>query len=366
MMAGVREALNAAGERCTDEVEARWMQEEHPLLLVAALLSPKYVSDFRRRIELSTQLTGAHMAYFVVAYFIKYISDDCEGLDAAAMRWIRGDIAQERFCTPGVLWSLLRESDDPGLRKLATLAEFVGSLPVTTADCERLFSEFSYIQSKTRNRLAPGKVYRLSQVKRHIKKQHWDKTVRKNKKKRRVLEPAERPRATDSPVSLPRRGNIVDQMSDEDEATFEREGLPAEGAGMMEQQLQEQVEPQQEHEQGHRSAPQPVLSAGNAMQVYVEMIEDEEEGQQQEEPRRNLTTDQIAAEVASMKHSTGEQFRADHPFPADDFNDTNYPQQPRQFPGLRGWKIRLGELFRQGRNLPQLPHLPELLRPFVD
>eukprot|EP00918_Siedleckia_nematoides_P022658 GHVU01048796.1.p1 GENE.GHVU01048796.1~~GHVU01048796.1.p1 ORF type:complete len:815 (+),score=112.47 GHVU01048796.1:107-2551(+) len=354
MMASMRETLHAAGEVYSEVVELRWTLEEQPILLVAALLSTKYVADFRRRIQQSSQLTASHMAYFVVGYYKKFIGDDTSGLDSGALRWVKGEVKQEAFCSPDCLWSLLRDGDDPGLQKLATIAEFVGSLPATTADVERLFSEFSYIHNKQRNRLGPAKVHYLSQVKRQIKKQQWDKETRKRKNRRRILQPVERARVAQPGQVSARIPIVAEHVSEDEAAVAECQPVPN-GYGVVEVQG---LEP-------HRQE-----SSGEAMQVVVELMEENEDEawpqEPQAEPQANLSTEEIAAEVASATHSTGEDFRWDNPFPRNGANDKNYPQQPRRFPGSRGWRIRLGELFRQGRDLPSLPELPNLLCPFVD
>eukprot|EP00918_Siedleckia_nematoides_P090546 GHVU01199015.1.p1 GENE.GHVU01199015.1~~GHVU01199015.1.p1 ORF type:complete len:301 (+),score=68.94 GHVU01199015.1:1322-2224(+) len=283
MMARVRELLEDTSEQFSDEVEARWLLEEQPLLLLAGLLDPKHAKDMRVRIRASRTLTIEHMAYFAVIYHKKFIGDNVEGLVDATMEWARGGLAQQQLCGDSQsMWELLRSGSDGGRRALANLALFVLSLPVTTADCERLFSDFSYIQTKQRNRLAAQKMHHLSQLKQEVRRRDTDAVEKKERKRRRIMDPTRLRRAPSSgsaPSGTAATGVAVVEHLTDDEGAGPQPGPVLEATDVIE---------------GEED-----VSAGDAMySVLAEMVDEEDDGEAAEEERQRGLLNPSTQEVA--------------------------------------------------------------------
>eukprot|EP00918_Siedleckia_nematoides_P091810 GHVU01201583.1.p1 GENE.GHVU01201583.1~~GHVU01201583.1.p1 ORF type:complete len:772 (+),score=134.34 GHVU01201583.1:149-2464(+) len=319
--------LAEEGTQYAAMVEARWRKREQPLWLVAACLHPKHGPGFRERLKRSSTLTEAHMTYFVLTYYIKFIGDDTEGVADAAMKWVRGDVPEQQLSSSSTLWALLRGGEDEGLRKLAVLAQKLDSFPIHTAGCERLFSEFSYIHTKTRNRLSAKKVHQYAQIKRAVRKRDLDAQDKRQRQRRRLI----------SPVELPRHSQEVTAAAttDEPEVCYE-------------------VEAEIDEDEA-------VGGVGDAWaeMLMLEYLSEDEEEEVGPAPPHNIGTAGMAREVQRMKHDTGEEHRRLHPFPEQD--DKDYPQE--KLTGTRRWRMLLSELFPPELELPELPN--ELL-PFVE
>eukprot|EP00918_Siedleckia_nematoides_P039949 GHVU01086793.1.p1 GENE.GHVU01086793.1~~GHVU01086793.1.p1 ORF type:complete len:654 (+),score=106.15 GHVU01086793.1:106-1962(+) len=378
MIARLWRTLNDASASLGEEVEGRWFLEEQPLLLIAGLLEPRYASDMRARIRASATLTVEHVAYFAVIYHKKFIGDDVTGLADATLQWVRGPLPQQQLCgNSQSLWELLRMGSDCGMRKLAALALFVLSLPVSTADCERLFSDFGYIQTKSRNRLGIEKVHWFSQVKQDVRQRDFESGEKKQQKRRRILSPVDLTRVT--PDAGPPSGTAVPQLpiveAADDEVELITAQLPGPATrregGSSSQSNQQVGLGGAAYEQAAETAQrEQQLADGEAMYaILAEMVDDEEDYEAVEEERRrdlqNCSSQQLAEEAVAMKHSTGEDARAAHHFPAGDADKKSFPQQPRRLRGARGWKLRLSDLFRHHDDVPLVPDFPPLLRPFM-
>eukprot|EP00918_Siedleckia_nematoides_P040587 GHVU01088101.1.p1 GENE.GHVU01088101.1~~GHVU01088101.1.p1 ORF type:complete len:527 (+),score=97.63 GHVU01088101.1:646-2226(+) len=330
-------------------LHSRWYTLEHPLLLLAYVLDPRCVKAFRA----ARVATGCFPLLFVVdvmAFYYKiFFDNDTAGLAMTGMRWLDHALTEaENYAMDRNLWTLLREHDDAGVRKLARLGQFVTSIPVQSATCERLFSEYGQDITKARNRLSPHKAHKLSVVRRATREVHRkQEAVGAAKRRLRILMPTELPFRhqggggpalssvgsdelqlldcyDDAVVPTREEGDEVVECEAEgaDETTAEallrRFDLMPEDATQHEQQPHQQLEQEQEPQEEQQQRPQLLRQPAGFVRRW-----------------------NISSELAACRHDDGSDFRARYPLPAAD--DNMYPQQLLH--GVRNLKFRLEWLF---------------------
>ena len=76
------------GFELVKQLEKRWSQQEHPLLILAYFLHPKYVNNFRKMAISVSDFGLLNMIKFAVLYYKKFVSDiSCDDLNAEVSMW---------------------------------------------------------------------------------------------------------------------------------------------------------------------------------------------------------------------------------------------------------------------------------------
>ena len=143
----------------TTLLEKRWKEQEQPLILLAFMLHPKYVSTFQSMAMYDNRLSIMAMMNYAILYYKKFIGDNFGALPDQVNKWYHGQLPE----------ALLYSSQEHfRFWALSALASKILSFIVQTATCERLFSSFGNFITKKRNRLALEKAHYLMQIKREV------------------------------------------------------------------------------------------------------------------------------------------------------------------------------------------------------
>ena len=224
------------------DMEKRWAAEENPLFFLTFALHPAYRQTACLLLEKSVLLNGnwrqdknflsssrvVESAKFYYGKFElltpglsnnekNYILND---LGDSVDIWVRNkrfDIRStyKQGNDPVEWWSRQKEE----YPSIANLAMFLLDAPVQSANCERLFKEFSRLHTKVRNRLDPKTTHEMAQVKYDIRRKNREDVAfhAASGSTNRFVSPTEHPRV-DRNVTPVKKGssNDSDKESDSD------------------------------------------------------------------------------------------------------------------------------------------------------
>lgn len=184
-------------------LEQRWRNCEQPLFLLGFVLHPKHVESARKLIR-AGHLPSALLSNFAIYYYRRFIGDDFGDLRGEFDKWIDGKLtpAQPSEFKEDTVPRFWNHVKGEGSEFLPDLALVVLSIAVSTAPCERLFSEFGAIHSPDRNRMVPAKVMRIHVVRKGTR----DRATQKKPKvpASNIVSPSERDLVA-TPRKTPRR-----------------------------------------------------------------------------------------------------------------------------------------------------------------
>eukprot|EP00918_Siedleckia_nematoides_P057127 GHVU01124615.1.p1 GENE.GHVU01124615.1~~GHVU01124615.1.p1 ORF type:complete len:836 (-),score=89.16 GHVU01124615.1:4-2511(-) len=347
--------LSRLGNGSEQRVEARWKKEEQPLLLLACFLDARRGREFCSRMAATTTLNILLMVQFAIYYWKKFVSNDHQGLAQAVTAWHDGSIAEVAAFEHQVLWKLLMHHTDTGIQKLAKLAQHIRTLPVQTASCERLFSQFGLTVTSRRNRISSVKVHYCAAVKADVKA--LDEAGGKRRQKRPRIMGVDEYEIRDRG-----RGHHSDESADEVSLLDAAEGEYPIG-GRVCRPTASGGQTGDRRGDVEDDSPDDERNARPLLELLAAMPDSDTEDESAEALAPStpvpLPPPSIAEEIQRYTHSTGEQYRREHPLP--DYNDKYYPQLVLK--GVRAWKIPLKEVFPLTAPTPEWEDV--LLAPIV-
>eukprot|EP00918_Siedleckia_nematoides_P065076 GHVU01141478.1.p1 GENE.GHVU01141478.1~~GHVU01141478.1.p1 ORF type:complete len:741 (-),score=98.90 GHVU01141478.1:997-3219(-) len=387
----VRASVSAKEPALMQVVRSRWDELEHPIFLMAWFLDVRFIAFFNE----ARTLTAAEstfpvlfLADVVLFYYIKWFGDDTDGLAAAVGRWVLQTMPEiGKYKLTSTFWDLMLLHHDAGTRKLARMAVHVSGLPIQTANCERLFSDYGRQKSKARHRLDPAKVHKLTSVRMRVLK----RVAKMGAKGDRIRSPLELPLKLSGPqlrASAVARRPVTDDRDDEDEETLMLlstalpDVIPPGGVVLGSQFEHLGAQRTRGLTAGEVATAIDVADGGEEVESAVSSGDESDESDWEDAPegRRRRTWYQrcfgddepggheqdaeqpsgplfvswdVATEVAAARYDDGARFRRDHPYP--DVEDKRYPQEC--VTGLRAMKLPLQYLFPQSLQLPSMKQI---------
>ncbi|OWZ07236.1 hypothetical protein PHMEG_00020394 [Phytophthora megakarya] len=154
-------------------VERRWRKCEQPLVLLALLLHPQHrqvavaINEENPELNFLERLCG-----YGVYYYRRYCdSEDIDGLAHDLYSWYCGDFVDNKLVRfngdVGLYWSFI--SDIRRQSKLPKLAVYILSIAISTATCERYFSELAAIHTAKKNRMKSEKVRKFALIRNAVR-----------------------------------------------------------------------------------------------------------------------------------------------------------------------------------------------------
>ena len=179
-------------------LEKRWKQYEHPILILALFLNPKY-RNIIRGLNQSTRLTRKRdIIYVARCYHARFFKDKESAFKMALANWlsaendfvIRSDFieAEEDPIIYWNVWNSLKTQETT--KQLGYLAIFVLSVACQTASVEELFSVLANIHSAERNRMNISNVNSVQMLKGRVHKKN--ENSKKGISKIRIIDPTEK------------------------------------------------------------------------------------------------------------------------------------------------------------------------------
>eukprot|EP00918_Siedleckia_nematoides_P101535 GHVU01221792.1.p1 GENE.GHVU01221792.1~~GHVU01221792.1.p1 ORF type:complete len:874 (+),score=92.83 GHVU01221792.1:158-2779(+) len=336
--------LAGRGRPYVEPVEARFLKEEQPVFILAGVLCPRRWRDFCRRLRTADIINAADLTYMVIFYYKKFVGDDYTGIEGAFTKWYDGVVDEAELISPESLWQVISRGSDPGAQKLARLALKILSFPVQSASVERLFSDFGQILTKTRNRLGAAKVHHLANIKADMRGRQQPHVDAAGTLRKRLVNPAELPRAADTLELRHGRRGDCDSSRDTESVQYDEfdvgEAIP---------QAAVDDDTGDEDECGVGRGPNGVLGVQRGLEVSVggELLVGDGAGESDddeadEDGAADGSVISLAREVIEYSHDTGEQHRSSYPYP--EVNVKNFPQD-KPTRGLRVRKFPLLSLF---------------------
>ena len=150
-------------------VEKRWAACEQPVYILAYFLHPAYYESAKKLA--STSITSiAGICDIGIFYYKRLVGGPVGALRAQIFNWIKGNLTEakaDEFESVETFWEFIKDS---GFSAIGKLALIILSIVANTATCERLFSEWSNIQTAKRNRLHPQTTKKLGIVRNAVRK----------------------------------------------------------------------------------------------------------------------------------------------------------------------------------------------------
>eukprot|EP00918_Siedleckia_nematoides_P059918 GHVU01130653.1.p1 GENE.GHVU01130653.1~~GHVU01130653.1.p1 ORF type:complete len:869 (+),score=113.14 GHVU01130653.1:371-2608(+) len=320
------------------QVQKRWEGTEQPLFLLAASFDRHHVEEFRGRCDASGVVTGTRLSQVAVYYYHRFIGDDSAGVADAFLDWWEGKVPEERLYQGQRVWRVLGESERVELKKLARLARHVCSLPVHTADCERLFSDYGNVKTPARNRMSTTKMHLLTQVKHDMRDRKRKRQQEDDAKKRRRLVSATpyEEKSSSSSVSEPQQQPSSSSGSGSPPLPNGYSRNNAEDEGLW---VPEEVDVEIIHEvDAQQSTDEDGVADGWAVRFRAVDEQDDAEP----DVGWECTSDTAFIEAATgYAHTKGDEYRLANVLPR--VNVPRYPQD--KLTGVRAWKVPLKALF---------------------
>eukprot|EP00918_Siedleckia_nematoides_P063312 GHVU01137871.1.p1 GENE.GHVU01137871.1~~GHVU01137871.1.p1 ORF type:complete len:349 (-),score=41.34 GHVU01137871.1:2933-3979(-) len=317
------------------------------------------------------------MADVATYYYRKFVGEDASGVALAMTQWLEQSWGEVRNYGLLGIWDLLGHSQEPGKRRLASLAVHLQTLPIQTAGAERLFSSYGAQKTKTRNRLHPHRVHKLSAVRMRVERRHRNERG-VGRRRYRIHAPEELPLLVSGPrmraAAMPRRDSESDFSDDHDALELmefdEVNRVPGRGGAV---EIDVEMVADQITSSSSRAAPAPEGrrhvsydsgessgdDAGEDAIVAADAGEwgrrtfgvAEAEASTGEGPQEvHWDGWEVGADFPQCHYSDGSEHRDRYPYPS--FNDTNFPQET--LTGLRAVKVPLHVVFPSSVRLPTL------------
>lgn len=315
------------GSKFAECMEKRFKKEEHPLFLLAFMLDHRYYRTFKEICTSSncSMLNSRFMCSTAVYYFKKFIADDSGNIKklynqtAAYFKGANIDpLMMQNVDSVFDYW----EMQGASMAELSTLALFILSIVIQSANCERLFSNFGFFRTDLRNRLKPDKLHKLQEVKRRV----YELDQAQEHKRGKIVSSKELSKMNQIPTPALLRAVNFSRDCDEPENAAEIEAFLA-GIGSDN------------------------MNFNNVLSDWLLKL-DEANAEDVDERDSSLPEDEsehdVALEAQNMKYDDGSTYRASNPWPSD--NDIHYPQEVLK--GFRSKKVTLKTLFDNFVDLP--------------
>eukprot|EP00918_Siedleckia_nematoides_P009574 GHVU01020857.1.p1 GENE.GHVU01020857.1~~GHVU01020857.1.p1 ORF type:complete len:597 (-),score=101.45 GHVU01020857.1:1602-3392(-) len=356
------------------QVEKRWKTTEQPLLLLVCCLDKRYVADFRQRCRGNGVVTAVRLSQLAVYYHKRFIGDDTTGLADAFLDWWEGKVLEESVYTGDRFWKVMLENCNPAMKKLASLAQRVVSLPVHSADCERLFSDYGNIKTPERNRMGNRKMQMLTQVKHDMREKRREQQRVASKKRKRLVscEPYRQrlpPSSTSANQQQPSSSSSNQQHSSSSSSNQQQSSSSSSNQQHSSsssstygpQQASESVDFDEVEVMYEVAAADLTNDTAVADQwaLRFRAMEEEQDTADEEAPPPPSYACFTEAAIGYV-HETGLEYRRTNPLPL--VNNPRYPQDELQ--GVRAWKVPLEVLFPPGCGVAAADELMEAVQPF--
>jgi hypothetical protein len=289
-------------------IERRWRQCEQPLMLLTLFVHPMHVLLARALVDdIASALRFERLCSYAVYYYRRFVDDDTQGLRGDILSWYKGDFVNATIADFNgnivMFWDYAKHAQHGS--KLPRLAIILLSISVNTATCERYFSELAAIHTAKRNRLAPERAHKFSILRQRMRETNEEKDQEPKKPPKRLINPHERPKISDSSPVL-----VLDEA---DDITVASEIPEAECEDMLEY-----------------------------WQEILDVLDESADTDSDELDDDNFDDEPVLELFGSEDDVIPPPDR--RPFP--DFNTPNFSQE-HQLPGIRGDKYPLILLFPQ-------------------
>ncbi|ETI54284.1 hypothetical protein F443_02906 [Phytophthora nicotianae P1569] len=277
-----------------------------------------------------TAVSGVGTLCKIAIYYYRRLfnTEDTGHLRRDMLAWMKGRFTRTKYSefpnAPWEYWECV--ATERPKSQLPNLAMRVLSIAVNIATCERLFSELGLIHTAKRNRMAANKTLDYHIIAKHVRQQaHKISAGSENPKKKLLLSPTEREIIFDVANSShlftpsPQRGAVIE----EDESDDEDPGDGVDGDSTLSLWGDFLDEVFEDEEIGAGYTENETFTSTAELQVTDRLVEDELD---------NLI-DEFEFIPEAIKHTI------------PNFNDRNFPQEPKTLQGFRGLKATLAQLF---------------------